>query len=222
MPVTVTAWAVWGKPLTSAAWYLTADCLCWSLGTLSYYAVPTLGPNFAFPWLYTPLEPTGVSAMQDSLLTTRQAVLVGGPGAGVQSLAAFASLHVAITLMTCLVAHWTVRPRWVRTSLWAYLVLVTISTTYFGWHYIVDDVAGALIALVSVYAAGWATGYRFDRRGRLRGRASSAGPEDASGSPSPGARLLWRRRIEANHTSAATVAAADTKVLSRSPRKCSE
>jgi len=45
-------------------------------------------------------------------------------------------------------------------------VLVTISTTYFGWHYIADDLAGAFIAVISFYLGALATGQRFDRRGR--------------------------------------------------------
>lgn len=167
VPITVTAWAVWARPHAAGLWYLTADCLCWSLGTVSYYLIPTLGPNFAFPWLYHGIASTGVSAMQDALLGTREALLHAGNSQGVQSLAAFASLHVAITLMMCLLAHWTVPQRWVSQALWAYLVLVVISTTYFGWHYIVDDLAGAGIALVAVYGAGWATGYHFDRWGHL-------------------------------------------------------
>jgi len=43
---------------------------------------------------------------------------------------------------------------------------VVLSTSYFGWHYIADDVAGAVIALVSVYVGAWATGHRVPWRGR--------------------------------------------------------
>lgn len=167
VPISVTGWAVFARPGTAGLWYLTADCLCWALGTLSYYLIPTLGPAFAFPWLYDTVSRTGISTMQDSLIFTRQSLLQGMDATGVQSLAAFASLHVAITLMMCLLAHWTIRARWVSRALWVYLVLVALSTTYFGWHYIVDDVAGVLIALIAVYGGGAAVGYRFDRRGHL-------------------------------------------------------
>lgn len=169
VPISVTGWAVFARPGTAGLWYLTADCLCWALGTLSYYLIPTLGPAFAFPWLYDAVSRTGISTMQDSLIFTRQSLLQGLDESGVQSLAAFASLHVALTLMMCLLAHWTVKARWVSRALWVYLVLVVLSTTYFGWHYIVDDVAGALIALIAAYGGGAAVGYRFDRRGRLVG-----------------------------------------------------
>jgi membrane-associated phospholipid phosphatase len=68
--------------------------------------------------------------------------------------------------MMALIAHYTVRSRVMRWGLWAYLVLVVISTTYFGWHYIADDLAGVVIAVVSVYVGGLATGHKFDRKGR--------------------------------------------------------
>jgi membrane-associated phospholipid phosphatase len=40
---------------------------------------------------------------------------------------------------------------------------VAISTTYFGWHYIADDIAGLAIALIAVYLAALGTGQKFDR-----------------------------------------------------------
>jgi hypothetical protein len=41
-----------------------------------------------------------------------------------------------------------------------------LSTLYFGWHYIADDVAGAAIAFISVWLSGLATGQRFERHGK--------------------------------------------------------
>ena len=38
--------------------------------------------------------------------------------------------------------------------MWVYFVLTVFSTLYFGWHYIADDVAGATIAVVSVWLGG--------------------------------------------------------------------
>ncbi len=40
-----------------------------------------------------------------------------------------------------------------------------VATLYFGWHYIADDVAGVMIALVSFYVGGLASGQKFDKRG---------------------------------------------------------
>jgi hypothetical protein len=166
VPVSVTAWLVWSRNISFGYWYVTAQCLAWALGTASYYAIPSLGPAFRYAWLYSDLEYTGVTQLQDALFYGRVDVLVDPFTAeGVQSVAGFASLHVAITLVAALVAHYTVRHAWVRWTLWVFFVLTVVATIYFGWHYIADDIAGAFIAIVAVYLGGLATGQKFDRRG---------------------------------------------------------
>ncbi len=166
VPITVTIWLVWSRNVSFGYWYVTAQCICWTLGTASYYMIPTLGPNFAFPWLYSELDTTGVSALQDALYYGRQNVLDNPFGEGVQSVAGFASLHVAVTLLMALVAQYTVRHRLIKIALWSYMVITVLSTTYFGWHYIADDIAGAVIAFISFYLGGIATGQKFDEHGR--------------------------------------------------------
>jgi membrane-associated phospholipid phosphatase len=166
VPVSVVAWCVWSRNISFGYWFATAQVLGWSLGTASYYAIPSLGPAFYYVWLYSGLEHTGVTQLQDSLFYGRSEVRFDPFGAeGVQSVAGFASLHVAITLIAALVAHYTVRSVWIRWSLWVFFVLTVIATIYFGWHYIADDIAGALIAIVAVYLGGLATGQKFDRHG---------------------------------------------------------
>ncbi len=166
VPVSVTAWLVWSRNISFGYWYVTAQCLAWSLGTASYYAIPSLGPAFYYVWLYSGLEHTGVTQLQDSLFYGRSEVRFDPFNAdGVQSVAGFASLHVAVTLLAALVAHYTVRHAWIRVTMWVYFSITVVATIYFGWHYIADDVAGALIAIVSVYIGGLATGQKFDRHG---------------------------------------------------------
>jgi hypothetical protein len=166
VPVSVTAWLVWSRNISFGYWYVTAQCLAWSLGTAGYYAIPSLGPAFYYVWLYSGLEHTGVTQLQDSLFYGRSEVRFDPFNAdGVQSVAGFASLHVAITLLAALVAHYTVRHAWIRVTMWVYFSITVVATIYFGWHYIADDVAGALIAIVSVYIGGLATGQKFDRHG---------------------------------------------------------
>ncbi len=166
VPISVTIWVVWSRNVSFGYWYVTAQCICWTLGTASYYMIPTLGPNFAFPWLYSNLDTTGVSALQDALYYGRQSVRFDPFANGVQSVAGFASLHVAVTLLMALIAQYTVRHRIIRITLWAYMGITVLSTTYFGWHYIADDIAGAIIAFVSFYLGGIATGQKFDEHGR--------------------------------------------------------
>ena len=166
VPISVVAWVVWSRNISYGYWFVTAQCLSWALGTASYYAIPSLGPAFYYVWLYSGLEHTGVTQLQDSLFYGRSAVRFDPFNSeGVQSVAGFASLHVAITLVAALVAHYTVRHAWIRWSLWVFFALTVVATIYFGWHYIADDVAGALIAVVSVWLGGLATGQKFDRHG---------------------------------------------------------
>lgn len=166
VPISVTVWLVWSRNISFGYWFVTAQCICWTLGTASYYMIPTLGPNFAFSWLYSDLPSTGVSALQNALYWGRQGILEDPFRGGVQSVAGFASLHVAVTLLMALIAQYTLRHRWIKIALWVYMGLVVLSTTYFGWHYIADDIAGALIAFISFYIGAVATGQRFDAHGR--------------------------------------------------------
>ena len=166
VPISVTAWAVWSRNISFGYWFVTAQCLAWSLGTASYYMIPTLGPNFAFVWIYKDLTDTGVSALQDALFYGRNDVVWDPFSDGVQSVAGFASLHVGITLVFALVAQYTVRHAWIRWTLWAYFAITVVATVYFGWHYIADDIAGVFIAWLSFYLGALATGQKFDRHGR--------------------------------------------------------
>lgn len=166
VPISVTIWLVWSRNVSFGYWYVTAQCICWTLGTASYYILPTLGPNFAFPWLYGDLDTTGVSALQDALYYGRVSVRYDPFANGVQSVAGFASLHVGVTLLMALVAQYTVRHRLIKIVLWVYMVLVVISTSYFGWHYIADDIGGVVIAFVSFYLGGVASGQQFHQHGR--------------------------------------------------------
>jgi CDP-diacylglycerol--glycerol-3-phosphate 3-phosphatidyltransferase len=53
-------------------------------------------------------------------------------------------------------------PKLLRTALWMYLALTMISTIYLGWHYIVDDIAGAVIGVLAVWLGAIATGHRVE------------------------------------------------------------
>lgn len=170
-PMSLVVWLVWSRRIQHGYWYATTNCLTWMLGTISYYAVPSLGPAFQYPWLYTGLDVTGVSALQNSLWDQRQDHRFPlSPFSGsIQSVAGFASLHVGLTLAIALVVHYTVRTALLRYAAWTYTGLTTVSTLYFGWHYIADDIAGAAIAVVSVCLGAWATGQRLDWSGSGRG-----------------------------------------------------
>ena len=116
-----------------------------------------------------------VAAMQESLYYSRGDVRFNPLHTdSIQSVAGFASLHVGIILTLALVTHFTVRHTWIRRGTWVYFGLTVVSTLYFGWHYIADDVGGAVIAILAVWLGGLATGQRFLRRGRSVVLASRA------------------------------------------------
>jgi membrane-associated phospholipid phosphatase len=169
-PITLIAWLVWSRNISYGYWFVTANCLNWTLGTISYYLIPTMGPNFWYPWLYRDLDVTGVSDLQDGLWNSRQEVrfALNPFSDSVQSVAGFASLHTSLTLIIALVAQYTVQSKILKISAWAFFVLTVISTLYFGWHYIADDLGGVVVAVLAVWLGGIATGQRFIRTGFLR------------------------------------------------------
>jgi len=165
VPLMLIAWLTWAKNISHGYWFVTAQVLAWTLGTASYYALPTVGPGFYYSWLYKDLAETGTTALMNSLSFGRHEVVNGAITHGVQSVAGFASLHCAITLLFALMAQYTVKQRWVHWVGWINFGLTIIATLYFGWHYIADDIAGIAIALVSFYLAAIASGQKFDRHG---------------------------------------------------------
>ena len=159
VPISVAASLIWSKNLSYGLWYVTALCLNWSLGTVSYYLIPSSGPFWAMPWSFVDLERTDVTGLQESLLRNRASV-VADPFAtsSVSGIAAFASLHVSVTFTAALVLHLVRARPFLRNAMWVYLALVVVSTVYFGWHYIIDVPAGMAIGAAAVWLGAWATG----------------------------------------------------------------
>ena len=164
VPVSLGVALVWARNLAIGSWYITALCLNWMLGAASYYLIPSLGPVFVRPDLFADLPDTGVAALQRSLLETRLEVLADPATAGaIQGIAGFASLHVSIVLTAALIAQRLGLHRLVRWALWTFVALTAVATVYFGWHYLVDDIAGVAIAFFAVWLAGRVTGQPDDR-----------------------------------------------------------
>jgi hypothetical protein len=163
VPLALTAWLVWSRNLSFGYWFATSQCIAWSLGTLSYYALPTLGPGFEYAPLYFGLPNTPTTQLMEALANGRHVVLWSGSTDTVQSVAGFASLHVAITLLVALMVQYTVAVRWLKIVFWVNFGVTVVATLYFGWHYIADDIAGVMIAFVSFYVGGIASGQKFDK-----------------------------------------------------------
>lgn len=158
VPISLAAALVWSKNVSLGLWYTTALCLNWALGTASYYLLPALGPFAVSRWTYADLPITGVSRLQEGMLYSRASVLADPHATqSVQSIAAFASLHTSIVFTAALIVHFAGFPRVVRATMWVFLALTLIATIYFGWHYLIDDIAGLVIGIVSVTVAAVAT-----------------------------------------------------------------
>lgn len=159
VPLSLAAALVWGRSARTGSWYVTALCLNWLLGAATYYLVPSLGPVFVRPDLYADLPPTGVAAMQENLAAARLAVLDDPIGADtIAGVAGFASLHVSVVFTAAIVAHRLGLPRLLRWSLWVFLGATMLATAYFGWHYLVDVVAGLALGAVAAAVAERASG----------------------------------------------------------------
>lgn len=161
IPISLGAVLILSRNLAIGAWYATTLCLNWVLGTVSYYILPALGPAFARPGLYDDLTTTGVSDLQQSLISTRLDFLADPAGSGeIQGVAAFASLHVSITFAAALLMVRTRQKPLLQVLTWVFFGFTVVATLYFGWHYIVDDIAGMGIGWAAVAVGGWATGNR--------------------------------------------------------------
>ncbi|GAA4814690.1 phosphatase PAP2 family protein [Nocardioides caeni] len=165
VPLALTAWLVWSRNMSYGYWFVTAQCLAWSLGTLSYYLLPTLGPGIWNPSEYygvDGLAHTGTTDLMNAIVNARGRVLYGGATGSVNSIAGFASLHCAITLLFALMVQYTLRSKLIKWIFWVNFGLTVVATLYFGWHYVADDIAGIAIAVIAFYVGGLASGQKFD------------------------------------------------------------
>ncbi len=170
VPISLAAALVWTKDLSRGFWYVTALNLNWALGVVSYYLAPAVGPVYIESENYADLPETGVSLLQDSLWNSRLTVLFDPwTTSSVHGVAAFGSLHVSVVFTAAYFAHRAGLHRVLRSTLWVYLGLTILATVYFGWHYVVDDIAGIGIGWIAVTLGAIATG-NSDGGPRLRDR----------------------------------------------------
>ncbi len=165
VPVSLVIALVWSRDSKAGAWYVTAIAIDWVLGVATYFAAPTLGPVYARPELFSGLARTDVTGLQETMMSERHAVLVNPfTTDAVQTIAAFASLHVGICVTMLLTAELLRLPRVLRVFLWVFLVLTVLATVYLGWHYFVDALGGAVLGVTGVWIAARGTGNAFRRR----------------------------------------------------------
>jgi membrane-associated phospholipid phosphatase len=177
LPLSLALILVFSPRLQVGTFFVTAQCINWALGAASYFLIPALGPIYAEPALFADLPDTEATRLQDMLLDDRVAFLEH-PGYGpLQAIAAFGSLHIAMSFTVALAAqllHFGTRK--LRVALWTWLVLTIVATVYLGWHYVVDDLAGIVMGAIALFVASALTGFdlRAERRAKLQAEAAAA------------------------------------------------
>ncbi|HEX6176973.1 MAG TPA: phosphatase PAP2 family protein [Thermoanaerobaculia bacterium] len=155
--------------------FMSGSAILWLAGAWLYLAVPTLGPALRFPELWSAYASSMPSTtyLQTMLMDNYRKVLLWQQGAsvGVHSMlgvGAFPSLHVGFQTYVFL---------WMR-RLWTFgeivfgifVVTILIGSVVTGWHYLIDGIAGAVLALLAylVAARWWRTREFFRLRGATR------------------------------------------------------
>ncbi|MGI9155051.1 MAG: phosphatase PAP2 family protein [Marmoricola sp.] len=159
IPLALTWALVWTRNHAIASWFVTAIAVDWALGVASYFAFPTLGPVYSDPSTFGGLQHTAVTALQENMIDQRAVVLNDPTGHHVlQSIAAFASLHVGLMVTICLLLELAGVRRSLRVLGWAFLALTSMATIYLGWHFFLDTLGGVAVGSAAVWVSAMATG----------------------------------------------------------------
>ena len=131
--------------------FMNSNTLLWLIGAWLYVALPALGPAYRFPEVWLPLAPLlgRTQHFQRLLMSNYDAVLSSLRGMHrpiniLFGVAAFPSLHVAFQTLAFL---WMRRlTKWGGTLFGIFALFIFIGSIVTGWHYLVDGIAGALLA----------------------------------------------------------------------------
>ena len=156
--ITVAAALAFTERMREAYVFVATYMWCWILGTASYYAIPALGPFASRERLFEPLPYTNVERVQVALKNHRFELHADNIGQDVVGgIAGFASLHVGVVVAVVMLMRYYRRPMLMWAAV-AFLVPTVVATIYFGWHFIVDDVAGVFLGWFA-FVLGRATVY---------------------------------------------------------------
>lgn len=185
VPFSLVVALVWSRNSRAGAWYVTAIAVDWALGAFVYFLVPSLGPVYSRPELFEGLPRTYNTDIVEMLMNERHDVLVNPfTTSAVQTIAAFASLHVGICVSVVVMAELLRFRTWLRATLWVFLAATVLATVYLGWHFFVDAVAGAALGYAGVAIAAWGTGNQMRRVQPEPERAATSLPANSPASPS--------------------------------------
>jgi hypothetical protein len=129
--------------------FTNSNTLMWLAGAWLYLLVPSLGPAYRFPNVWLPLSAMlgNTQQLQRILMTNYQHVLHNQQVNILLGIAAFPSLHVAFEMLVTL---W-MRGRW-RLLFACITVIIFLGSIITGWHYLIDSIAGIVLAVLSYLA----------------------------------------------------------------------
>jgi membrane-associated phospholipid phosphatase len=132
--------------------YVLAFILLFLVGILWVYIVPTLGPAFFFPELYSFVRETESGLLQQDLWGMKE-ILTQDPLAkgAIYSISGFPSLHVAVVVLGTVYAFRVSYYLGLLSS--SFLLLIVHSTIILGWHYVLDDIGSCLLVVLCVWIA---------------------------------------------------------------------
>ena len=137
--------------------FFTAFTLVWFLSILIIYIYPTWGPCFFIPESYTWFAGTHISDLQANLWTMKLELDANPQSKSAMFLiSGLPSLHVAAVILGS-IYFWKVS-KMVGIVSWAFTFLTVLTTIYFGWHYVMDDVASVVMVYAAIY---FAKNYKF-------------------------------------------------------------
>src|SRR6185295_17035573 len=130
---------LWRRSTADLRRFIFTLTLCYYVSYVGYFVVPALGPRFALAASHTVvLETTAVSAAIERTLNELEHT----------KLDVFPSGHTMIAATVLLVAYRRARDafRW----LLPIATCLVLSTVYCRYHYVVDVLAGLVLAIVTV------------------------------------------------------------------------
>lgn len=194
VPISLALGLVFARP-QGGIFYALALSIDWGLGAASYYLLPALGPVYAASARFADLPATETSHLQAVLIRQRLGFLIDPAAAGAhQGIAAFASLHTAVIFTAAMAAHMLGLRRRLRIGLWVLCALTVVATVYLGWHYVVDDLAGAVIGTMALALARGLSG--FAARTARRRLPKPAGFSLPGAAAEPGHHITGARALE--------------------------
>lgn len=115
------------------------------------YLLPTWGPCFYVPELYSSLPPSPSGDMQLDLWNKHLTKLSDPQAPTLFLISGLPSLHVAVVVLGSVYLRRV--SRLLAALSWVFAGLTVLSTLYLGWHYIWDDIASLVLVWIALRLA---------------------------------------------------------------------